>query len=125
MHSNDVYTNADYSIDVAMSDTLASGQVKYYSLLFPPEGLTIKLEVTSGYVACYASASVRNPGPGNYDWFLETDGYADTFINPDPQLGRYFFIALVGVNTTNDFVLDSRAGDKSTQGKSVSAIIKY
>lgn len=102
------------------SDSLMAGQTKYYSLPFAADGVTLRLDVTAGYVSCYASDTVRNPGPSDYVWFLETGGYNDSFIDPvtlNRSPGRYLYVALLGVNPANVYILDSALGDRSTLGK--------
>ena len=92
---------------------------KYYAVPFTPGGITLRLDVSVGYITCYASDMVRNPGPDNYVWLINTRGYADGFIDP-AQFGRlgthYIYVALVGMESSNTFLLNSNVGDFSSQG---------
>ena len=52
-------------------------------------------------------------------WLINTRGYADGFIDPT-QFGRsgtrFIYVALVGVNPLNTFLLNSTTGNFSSQG---------
>ena len=92
---------------------------KYYAVPFTTGGITLRLDVSVGYITCYASDTIRNPGPGNYAWLINTRGYADGFIDPTlfGRSGtRYIYVALVGVNTLNTYLLNSTTGNFSSQG---------
>lgn len=69
---------------------------KYYSVPFTPGGITLRLEVSQGYITCYASDTIRNPGPDNCVWLVNARGYADGFVDP-AEFGRsgvcYIYIA--------------------------------
>ena len=96
---------------------------KYYAVPFTSGGITVRLDVSVGYITCYASDTFRNPGPGNYVWLINTDGYADGFIDPASQFGRsgtcYIYIALVGVSALNTYLLNSTNGNFSSQGRTL------
>ena len=93
---------------------------KYYALPFTSGGITLRLDISVGYITCYASDVFRNPGPDNYVWLINTRGYADGFIDPASQFGRsgtrYIYVALVGVNALNTYLLNSTSGNFSSQG---------
>ena len=116
---------ADIGIGVGIRATIASSVTKYYSVPFSSGGITLRLDVSAGYITCYVSDIVRNPGPGNYVWLINTRGYADGFIDPT-QFGRsgtrYIYVALVGVNSLNTYLLNSTSGNFSSQGNIVSYI---
>ena len=99
--------------------TLTAGEIKYYAVPFTTGGITLRLDVSVGYVACYVSDTIRNPGPGNYVWLINGTGYADGFIDPS-QFGRsgtrYIYIALVGGDPLNTCLLNSTVGNFSSQG---------
>ena len=103
----------------AVSVSIAGGVIKYYSVPFSSGGITLRLDVSAGYITCYVSDIVRNPGPGNYVWLINTGGYADGFIDPT-QFGRsgtrYIYVALVGVNALNTYLFNSTSGNFSSQG---------
>ena len=115
------------SLGSAVSASIARGVIKYYSVPFVSGGITLRLDVTVGYITCYASDTIRNPGPSNYVWLINTRGYADGFIDPT-QFGRsgtrFIYIALVGNNLLNTYVLNSTAGNFSSQG-SYQILISY
>ncbi len=95
--------------------------MKYYAIPFSSGGITLRLDVSVGYITCYASDTFRNPSPDNYVWLINTSGYADGFIDPASQFGRsgtrYIYIALVGINSLNNYQLNSTSGNFSSQGK--------
>ena len=99
--------------------TIASSVTKYYAVPFTTGGITLRLDVSVGYITCYASDTIRNPGPGNYVWLINSRGYADGFIDPS-QFGRsgtrYIYVALVGVDQVNTYLLNSTNGNFSAQG---------
>ena len=95
---------------------MVQGERLFFRLLFPSDGLTIQLTATSGRVVCYASDRIRNPtGTQGYDWRVETDGYTDVFIDPillDRDPGQYIYVAIEGLQTNNNFSLNSTQGDR-------------
>ena len=113
-------TFTDIAIDTGIMVTIASGVTKYYAIPFTSGGITLRLDVSVGYITCYVSDTFRNPGPGNYVWLINTSGYADGFIDPTSQFGRsgtrYIYVALVGVNALNTYLLNSTSGNFSSQG---------
>ena len=112
-----------YYLDINIGDglqvTLTAGEIKYYAVPFTTGGITLRLDVSVGYITCYVSDTIRNPGPGNYVWLINSRGYADGFIDPS-QFGRsgtrYIYVALVGVDQTNTYLLNSTNGNFSSQG---------
>ena len=122
MHYTLKIISTDIAIDVGITVTIASGVTKYYAVPFTSGGITLRLDVSVGYITCYASDTFRNPGPGNYVWLINTDGYADGFIDPASQFGRsgtrYIYIALVGVSSLNTYLLNTTSGNFSSQGES-------
>lgn len=110
---------ADVNIGGGVTVSIGGGVTRYYAVPFTLGGITLRLDVSVGYIICYASDTIRNPGPGNYVWLVSTRGYADGFIDP-AQFGRsgtrYIYVALVGSDPTNTFVLNSTIGNFSSQG---------
>jgi receptor-type tyrosine-protein phosphatase Q len=96
--------------------SVGQGERLFYRLVFPSSGLTIQLTALYGRVVCYASDRLTNPtATQGYDWRIETDAYVDTFIDPillDRSLGPYIYIAIEGLQTTNNFSLNSTQGDR-------------
>ena len=107
------------NIGGGLTVSIGAGVTRYYAIPFTSGGITLRLDVSIGYITCYASDVFRNPGPGNYVWLINTRGYADGFIDPASQFGRsgtrYIYIALVGVDPLNTFVLNSTTGNFSSQ----------
>ena len=104
-----------------LSDFIGSGQFRYYILPFLSGGVTIRVEVFRGGVWCYASDTNRNPSSGNYIWRLFISEYGDSYIDPrslNRVAGAFLFIAIEGMDTNNDFALNSTIGDTSITSKS-------
>lgn len=82
-----------------MIQTINRGVIKYYAIPFTPGGITLRLDISLGYITCYISDTVRNPGPDNYVWLIENQGgYTDIFIDPTcfGRLGtRYVYVTVV------------------------------
>ena len=99
-----------------VSDTITSGQFRYYIFPFPSEGITIRVEAFKGQVWCYGSDVERNPNRDNYIWRLFISGYDDTYIGPaslERIPGVFLYIAIEGVSLSNQFTLNSTVGDTS------------
>ena len=112
-------------IGIPVSDTITSGQFRYYIFPFPIEGITIRVEVFSGQVWCYGSDIERNPSSHNYVWSLFISGYDDTYIDTaslERTPGAFLFVAIEGVSLSNDFTLNSTVGDTSIASKANSIL---
>lgn len=100
-------------------DTIAVGVTKYYVVPFTSGGITVRLDVSVGYISCYASDTTRNPNPYDYVWLINTAGYADGFLDP-AAFGRpgakYIYIALIGGSITNTYILNTTTGNFSSHG---------
>lgn len=98
------------------TDTVEEGTRVYYQFQFPSDGVTIILNVTSGYVICYASDRYQNPNEAQgYDWKIEVSGYADIYLNPSylsRSAGSTVYVAIEGVNASNHFTLGNDEGDR-------------
>ena len=110
-----LFYSSDVIIGSPVSDTITSGQFRYYIFPFPIEGITIRVEVFSGQVWCYGSDIERNPSSYNYLWSLFISGYDDTYIERTP--GEFLFVAIEGISLSNNFTLNSTVGDTSIAGK--------
>ena len=107
------------SIGDTISDVINQGQFKYYSIPFLNGGVTIRVEVFSGRVWCYASDTERNPDSSSYIWRLFISEYDDSYIDPsslERPAGTVLYIAIEGDDTTNNFTLNSTIGDTSLTG---------
>lgn len=120
MHDHTLFYSSDVIIGHPISDTITSGQFRYYVFPFPIEGITIRVEVFSGQVWCYGSDIERNPSSYNYIWRLFISGYDDTYIDTaslERTPGAFLFIAIEGISLSNDFTLNSTVGDTSIASK--------
>ena len=108
-----------------MSDSISSGQFRFYIFPFLTVGVTVRVEVFRGGVWCYASDTNRNPNSRDYIWRLYISEYNDSYIDPT-SLGRtagsFLFIAIEGTESTNSFTLNTTTGDTSIASKSVLTI---
>lgn len=106
-------------VGTPVSEVVARGQLSYFIYPFPNDGLTVRVEVSSGGVWCYASDIDHNPGQLSYIWRLFISEYDDSFIDPT-TLGRvsgeFLYIGIEGVDSSNNFTLDSTTGDTSITG---------
>ena len=115
--------NAVFFSEVAIGDpvydSIGSGQFRFYIFPFLSGGVTVRVEVFRGGVWCYASDTNRNPSNRDYTWRLFISRYNDSFIDPT-SLGRtpgdFLFIAIEGIDTSNNFSVNSTAGDTSITG---------
>ena len=111
---------AEVAIGNPVSDSIGSGQFRYYIFPFLSRGVTIRVEVSRGGVWCYASDTNRNPSSRDYIWRLFISEYDDSFIDPsslDRTAGSLLFIAIEGTQVTNSFILNTTTGDTSIAGK--------
>ena len=101
---------------VVVTTSVGAGEREFFRFPFPMDGLTIQLTADTGRVVCYVSDRIRNPtNTQGYDWRIETDNYSDVYI--DPQLlthdaGQYIYAAVEGIETSNNFTLNSTEGDR-------------
>ena len=103
-----------------ISDSIGSGQFRFYIFPFLSGGVTVRVEVFRGGVWCYASDTNRNPSSRDYTWRLFISEYDDSFIDPsslDRTAGSLLFIAIEGTQATNSFTLNTTTGDTSIAGK--------
>ena len=107
-------------VDVDVSGTVIQGELKYYRYGFSQNGLTIRLNVVSGYIICYASDTNQNPNSRQgYNWIVTVTGFSDVFIDPlllGRPAGQYLYIGIEGGQSgSNSFVLNSTDGDRRGQ----------
>ena len=111
---------SEVAIGDPVYDSIGSGQFRFYIFPFLSRGVTIRVEVFRGGVWCYGSDTNRNPSSRDYIWRLFISGYNDSYIDPT-TLGRtpgdFLFIAIEGIDTTNNFSINSTTGDTSITGK--------
>lgn len=114
----------EFSIDIGIGgvigDTISNGVIKFYSLPFPVDGLTLNLTVTAGYINCYISDRFRNPNQYMYDWFIDVNDYWEVYIDPQTLSrtpGSFLYVSFLGVVTTNVYRAESSLGNTLTVGK--------
>lgn len=102
-----------------VNNAVMQGRFRYFSVPFTSSGLTVRVEATVGSIRCYASDTNPRPSGTDYVWTLVINDYDDAFLDPS-TLGRTpgstLYIGLQGVNTVNNFTLDTTTGDTSIQG---------
>lgn len=102
-------------------NTISNGVIKFYSLPFPTNGLTLNLTISSGYVYCYASDRFRNPNQYMYDWFINVRDYWEVYLDPrtlSRPAGSFLYVSFLGVNTANIYQAESVQGNTLTVGES-------
>ena len=107
------------SIGDPIYDSIGGGGSRYYIFPFLSGGVTVRVEVFRGGVWCYASDTNRNPSSVDYIWRLYITEYNDSFIDPTSlggTAGTFLFIAIEGIDTSNDFKLNSTSGNTSIAG---------
>lgn len=99
--------------------TVSSGVTRYYQLVLPSDGVTVSLDMTLGSATLYASDNIWNANAPSHDWTFQATSYAELFMNPT-TLGRttrpLLFLAVVGGQTTNTYILNNAVGDTTTKG---------
>lgn len=70
-----------------------------------------------GSAILYASTVVETPNEALYDVKVETNGFEDTYIDPNnlsPSSGTQLYVAVVGTSVSNSLSVSASAGDTST-----------
>ena len=79
------------------------------------------MDVTYGSITCYISDTVWKTTSSDYEWVINTRGYADIFIDP-AEFGRldtrYIFVTVYAnyPYVYNTYTLNSTSGNFSSQG---------
>ena len=110
----------EVAIGDPVSDSIGSGQFRFYIFPFLSGGVTVRVEVFRGGVWCYASDTNRNPSSRDYIWRLFISEYDDSYIDPTTlgrAAGSSLFIAIEGTEAMNSFTLNTTVGDTSIAGK--------
>ena len=120
---------APVEIGQTIESLLDEGELSFFQFSLPAQGMTFQLQVQQGRVVMYASSQIRNPSSALYDVRLETDSTASVYLDPsdfednapDPssrkrQATEVFtnttiFVSVEGLNTINNFMLDTTFGD--------------
>ena len=112
---------ADINIGTVFRDTISSGIIKFYSLPFPADGLTLNVTVSSGYINCYVSDRFRNPNQYMYDQFIAVMDYWEVYLDPQTlssSAGSILYVSFLGVNAVNAYQVESFLGNTLTVGES-------
>ena len=102
--------------------TLNSGVTRYYEVAFPSDGLTVTLDIIQGSVTLYASDNIWNANAQDYDWRVTADtssGFTEAFFNSSTlsrQARFILFLAVVGEQNTNTYIMNNAVGDIRTKG---------
>lgn len=97
-------------------------QSTYFFIPFSSSGLTIRIEALVGSISAYISDENCRPSPESHSWTSLITYYDDVFLQPSPYItisrghGRALYIALNGVNSVNNFTVDTTIGDTSIRG---------
>lgn len=106
-------------INEIIIDTIAAGEIKYFNYPLPADrsGVTIKLNVTSGYCVLYASSLVQTPNEALYDLRLITRSWADGFIDHNTlanvETATRVYIVIRAIEVTG-ITISAGEGDSST-----------
>ena len=106
-------------INETVSDTVAQNQEKYFNYPLPSSnaGITINIDVTNGSAILYASTVIEAPNEALHDVKVETDGFEDTYIDPNnlsPSSSSQLYVAVIGTSVSNSLSVSANAGDTST-----------
>ena len=96
--------------------TLVHNQTAFFQYTLPEEGLTLRLEVETGLIVCFASNRIENPNEALYDFRVETSSSADVYISMDNLQGNSstIYISIEGQSGINNFTLNTTSGDTTT-----------
>ena len=111
---------SEVAIGTPVSDSIVSGQFRFYIFSFLNRGVTVRVEAFRGGVWCYASDTNRNPSSRDYIWRLYISEYNDSFIDPASlgrEAGTFLFVTIEGSGSMNSFTLNSTTGDTSIASK--------
>ena len=103
-------------------NTISNGVIKFYSLPFPANGLTLNLTVSSGSIYCYASDRFRNPNQYMHDWFLVVREYWELYLDPQALLrpaGMFLYVSFFGIDSVNVYKAESSPNSTLTLGESI------
>ena len=105
---NYVLFHPELNIGDKIVEQIDNGSYIFYSLPFLQDGVTLKVNVTTGSVLISASVDERNPTSGTGRWIFDIDGYEEVFLHRNDLQQSYdgpvMFVAVYGQNkTTNTF----------------------
>ena len=96
--------------------TLEQNQTAFFQYTLPEEGLTLRLEVETGLIVCFASNRIENPNEALYDFRVETSRISDVYISLDnsQENSSTIYISCEGRSGINNFTLNTTSGDTTT-----------
>ena len=120
---------AIFEISQELETTISRDQATNLEYNFPPEGLTIKIEISVGELVLYGSFTIRSPTSLTADFEIRSTSEIDYFVSPelyDESVINYggenrrrrqasgdtsVFITLVGQEDINTFSLNTTYDD--------------
>ena len=117
-----------------ISSQLGQGQVSFFQFSLPKEGMTFKIDITSGSVVIYGSNKIHNPNEAFHDFQLSSSR-REIFIytayfqhSSSPISSRQapnitnitVFVSIEGQNAVNTFTLNTTIGDTTTPAGTMS-----
>ena len=78
------------------------------------EGLTVKMNVTSGTVRVYVSDLIATPNEAFYEWTGETNGCLDIFLDPNQlnrTVGVSIHVVIQGIDIHNELLFIAQNGN--------------
>ena len=122
---------AIFEISEELQTTIGRDQATNLEYDFPPEGLTIKIEISVGELVLYGSFTIRSPSSltadfeirstNEIDYFVSPELYDESVINGGENRRRRqasedtsVFITLIGQENINTFSLNTTYNDTTT-----------
>ena len=119
---------AIFEISQELQTTISRDQATNLEYNFPPEGLTIKIEISVGELVLYGSFTIRSPSSltadfeirstNEIDYFVSPELYDESVINGGENRRRRqasedtsVFITLIGQEDINTFSLNTTYDD--------------
>ena len=111
-------------LNVAVTGSANSGELKYYNFPFHSSGLTFRLDVFQGSIIAYASHTTESPKPERgYNWTTQTTIYDDLFFSP--ASGSTVYVVLQGTQSSNSFRIGAIPEDFTTIGEFVLTVMYH
>jgi uncharacterized protein YegL len=127
-------TPAQAQISNEIEGNLDVNEVRLLQYPFPNDGMTLKINNTVGQLQVLGSFTIRNPttltadfsvnsvnneGTESIDYFISPQLYANstsnanqgTSMSPNSNTTSNVYLAVIGLNSTNTFVLDTTTGN--------------
>ena len=114
-----------------VSSQLGQGQVSFFQFSLPEEGMTLRIDMTSGSVVMYGSSRIRNPNEAFHDFRLTNRNpeiflHTGFFHRSNSPIGKRqapitnitnitIFISIEGQSAVNNFTLNTTIGDTTSK----------